>query len=128
VSESLQWRYCDAHGTGTEYAWGCPECVRELRRALKAAESRANELNAMLEHCRDEAAETERMLRAEYANAESRAEETRRLYDELLYQVSMKHLGESRHQTALRYLRQSESNVCWPDSAALAEGEGVKGD
>ena len=29
VGES--WRYCDTHGTGSEYAWGCPECVREMR-------------------------------------------------------------------------------------------------
>ena len=34
MSESLQWRYCDAHGTGTEYAWGCPECVREMRKEI----------------------------------------------------------------------------------------------
>ena len=87
MSESLQWRYCDAHGTGTEYAWGCPECVRELRRALKAAESRA--------------------------------EETRRLYDELLYQVGMKYPGESRHQTALRYLQLAETHVSGPAFAAL---------
>ena len=119
MSESLQWRYCDAHGTGTEYAWGCPECVRELRRALKAAESRANELNAMLEHRADEAAEMERMLRAEYANAESRAGETRRLYDELLYQVSMKYPGESRHRTALRYLKLAETHVSGPAFAPL---------
>ena len=31
------------------------------------------------------------------------------LYYELLYQVATKHPGESRHQTALRYLRQQEA-------------------
>ena len=39
MSESLQWRYCDAHGTGTEYAWGCPECVREMRKEITRLES-----------------------------------------------------------------------------------------
>lgn len=51
--------------------------IATLRAQLAAAEARANELNAMLEHCRDEAAETERMLRAEYAKNQRDAERYR---------------------------------------------------
>lgn len=32
------------------------------------------------------------------------------LYHELIYQVGMKHPDETRHQTALRYLKQAENN------------------
>ena len=35
----------------------------------------------------------------------------RELYHELLYQVGNKYPDETRHQTALRYLRKAESNV-----------------
>ena len=36
------------------------------------------------------------------------AEETRRLYNELLYQVKTKNPGETRHETALVYIRMAE--------------------
>ncbi len=26
-----RWWHCDTHGPGTHNAWGCPECVREMR-------------------------------------------------------------------------------------------------
>jgi hypothetical protein len=26
-----RWWHCDTHGPGTRSAWGCPECVREMR-------------------------------------------------------------------------------------------------
>jgi hypothetical protein len=39
-----RWWHCDTHGPGKHNAWGCPECVREMRnenrklaRVLKAA-------------------------------------------------------------------------------------------
>lgn len=35
-------------------------------------------------------------------------ERTRALYEELLYAVARKYPGETRHQTALRYIRQRE--------------------
>lgn len=41
-------------------------------------------------------------------------------YDELLYAVAMKYPGESRHQTALRYIRQAERQS---HQAALAVTE-----
>lgn len=64
----------------------CENCMQErddlarddelatLRAKLAAAEARANELSAMLDHQRDEATEMERMLRAEYAKVEARAD------------------------------------------------------
>lgn len=38
-------------------------------------------------------------------------EELSRKYQELLYQVSIKHPGETRHETALRYIRQAEKSL-----------------
>ena len=58
-------------------------------------------------------------LRAQLAAAEARADETRRLYNELLHQVGMKYPGETRHETAIRYLRLAEIHVCGPAVAGL---------
>ena len=49
---------------------------------------------------------------ARVAEAKVDAEELARLkllYNELLYAVGNKHLGETRHQTALRYIQQAEA-------------------
>ena len=40
------------------------------------------------------------------------ADRIRRLYDELLYAVETKHEGETRHETALRYIREREQCPC----------------
>ena len=40
----------------------------------------------------------------------ARAEKVESLYYELLYQVGIKHPNESRHDTALRYLRNAEKS------------------
>lgn len=45
-------------------------------------------------------------------------EDYRRLYEELIYQVGFKYPDESRHQTALRYLKQAEAPK---ETAAQAE-------
>ena len=45
-------------------------------------------------------------------------------YDELIYAVATKHEGETRHQTALRYIREAESRPSGgPSVAALTAGE-----
>lgn len=36
-SDMPSWWRCDTHGPGTRTAWGCPECVRELRTSLATA-------------------------------------------------------------------------------------------
>jgi len=38
---SPNWWHCDLHGPGTRTAWGCPECVREMREEI--AQLRARE-------------------------------------------------------------------------------------
>lgn len=38
----------------------------------------------------------------------------RRLYHQLLYAVESKHEGETRHETALRYIRERETTVSVP--------------
>ncbi len=39
LSEGLgptpRWWHCDTHGPGNHTAWGCPECVRELREEVR---------------------------------------------------------------------------------------------
>jgi hypothetical protein len=42
------------------------------------------------------------------------------LYMELLYQVSTKHPDETRHETAMRYIRQAEDRTC---GVSAAKGE-----
>lgn len=50
-------------------------------------------------------------------------EELRSLYNELLYAVESKHEGETRHATALRYIRERENRTDGPCSQArLNEG------
>ena len=48
------------------------------------------------------------------------------LYHELLYQVGMKHPGESRHETALRYLRNAEKGSDSVGTKADPEGAPAK--
>jgi hypothetical protein len=52
--------------------------------------------------------------------SEERINETSRLYHELLYNVSIKHPNESRHETALRYIRQAERQDNPPMAAKSA--------
>lgn len=61
------------------------------------------------------------------------AQERGRKYTELLMGVSMKHLGESRHETALRYIQQaergsSEAAIGMETRTATTEGRGPKDD
>lgn len=48
----------------------------------------------------------------------SGVERLRGLYNELLYAVESCHEGESRHETALRYIRERESRIEGPCEAA----------
>ncbi len=51
------------------------------------------------------------------------ADDYKALYHELLYQVGVKHPGESRHDTALRYLRQAETGTRGSSGVASARQE-----
>lgn len=42
-------------------------------------------------------------------------------YHELLYAVAVVHPGESRHETALRYIRQAEQHIGGPTSARVTQ-------
>lgn len=48
--------------------------------------------------------------RAAQKGEEAEAPDYKALYHELLYQVGIKHPGETRHQTALRYLKNAENS------------------
>lgn len=43
------WKHCSVHGPGDENSWGCPECVRELRKAVAERDARIAELERVLE-------------------------------------------------------------------------------
>lgn len=43
------WKHCSVHGPGDENSWGCPECVRELRKAVAERDARIAELEKALE-------------------------------------------------------------------------------
>lgn len=45
-----RWWHCDTHGPGNHRAWGCPECVREMRGEIA-------ELRRVIEQCRAALAE-----------------------------------------------------------------------
>jgi hypothetical protein len=47
-------------------------------------------------------------LRARVVELEAERDRLREAYNELLYAVQTKHPGETRHQTALRYIQWSE--------------------
>ena len=59
-------------------------------------------------------------LTARAEQAEEEASEFSRRYEELIFAVAIKHPGETRHETALRYIRQAEGPG---SSAALAAKE-----
>lgn len=45
------------------------------------------------------------------------------LYDELLFAVETKYPGETRHQTALRYIKERENRLSQPEEAGDARGK-----
>jgi len=62
----------------------------------------------------------ERAMHDARPKGQSETRGIRRLYEELVFAVGNKHPGETRHQTALRYIQQAEkSDVSSATSAAL---------
>lgn len=58
------------------------------------------------------------VTRGDCLMAASDIERLTKLYNELLYAVACKHPGETRHQTALRYIQQAEHQSGGPSEAA----------
>ena len=48
MSDAPKWWHCDTHGPGTHAAWGCPECVREMRAELAASREREARMRGAL--------------------------------------------------------------------------------
>ncbi len=102
--------------------------VTAERNAARVAKQKADdERDAMLEQLREVQAAQERaadeyqafavingkqltLLTERARSAERRLAECQTQYHELLYQVSMKYPNETRHETALRYLKEREQN------------------
>lgn len=59
-SNTPSWWRCDTHGPGTRTAWGCPECVRELRTSLAAVTRERDENEDVFKVWRRRAEEAER--------------------------------------------------------------------
>lgn len=62
--------------------------------------------------------------RAAIAAAGQGGEDAKVLYNELLFAVATKHPGESRHQTALRYIRRAEEAKCSTATTAKESNHG----
>ncbi len=56
VSEAPRWWHCDTHGPGKLSAWGCPDCVAELRRWKSTHAPRLEALEGLLHAAQHEAA------------------------------------------------------------------------
>lgn len=112
-------------------------CIRELERALAGRQEvigtkdlriaqlvqKCILLGASLSAADDEAAMLDCMRHgigitkggkhvpyAEHSPTDDKSGDVQRKYDELLFAVGMKHHGESRHETALRYIRRAEQS------------------
>jgi hypothetical protein len=93
-----------------------------------AVEQNTAELKAEVERLRadhatllDNASIEVRRLRAESNKMEAEVERLRALYSDLIMCVGNKHPGESRHETAKRYLIHAETPVISTAVAALKE-------
>ena len=51
-SDMPSWWRCDTHGPGTRTAWGCPECVRELRTSIATATRERDEARVSVDTLR----------------------------------------------------------------------------
>jgi len=79
----------------------------------------AYEHGACCFHCDCEAT-IDKVMKAGYRDALERSEAQ---YQDLLYQVETKHEGETRHETAKRYIAEAEKRDKGDGVAALAAGE-----
>lgn len=55
ASEAPRWWHCDTHGPGRLNAWGCPDCVAELRRWKSTHAPRLEALEGLLHAAQHEA-------------------------------------------------------------------------
>ena len=91
--------------------------INGAQRRLREAEA---ENKRILELHKGLMAEADRRLEAAERRVEREETDWSKLYHELLYAVGNKYPGETRHQTALRYIQNAErgSNQCDANSAA----------
>lgn len=102
----------------------------ELEREFAAANSRITEQDVLLNRIRDlfPRLRMSTPLPDVVAAALRAKEEAERLYYELIYAVGNKYEGESRHETALRYIKNAENQRSGPEAAdaALAKQKEVE--
>lgn len=98
--------------------------VMKLQKALADAQEEVEKKHGLLVNaCEESKANWLRAEKAEAAVEQAREEgrkEQWEKYDELLYAVGQKFPGESRHETALRYIREREHSV---DNSAAKESK-----
>lgn len=79
----------------------------------------SDELDAGREHSLCYRSDAQAAVLAAVAERDAEIERLRGLYNELLFAVSNKHPGESRHATALRYIKRAETTTEGPATAAI---------
>lgn len=92
----------------------------ELTKALAAYEAQVNELEAKLAEFRATAEAAQERMRLELVRVDGLARERGEEVERLLEAVEQKFPGETRAQTALRYVREAESRANEPGHARAA--------
>jgi len=95
------------------------ELVAQRNATIAALEQRINDLETNL----FAATATVASLEDKLATVERERDQARAVYDALLFSVHRKFPGETRHQTALRYIRQAEQ-LATDGQTKQALGEG----
>jgi len=106
---TYRWR-CDTHeemGDEDGCLVGAREEIADLRQRLGILENRLKNYDTLFEEVLV-LRNSDRDIRRQNADLRKRLEEAERQYHELLFAVETKHDGETRHETALRYVRQGE--------------------
>jgi uncharacterized protein YjiS (DUF1127 family) len=89
------------------------ELAIEQAKRIFELETKLAETYANLDHYR------EGVMRLQEINNElQEMSSIRALYDELIMAVARKFPGESRHQTALKYIREIENRAVWNETAS----------
>ena len=82
---------------------------------MSEAQRMQNEMNGLVEIYR---------LKGELLELRDERDRLRRDYDELIMAVGNKYPGETRHQTALRYIQRAEEPSNIPEQAAMTPAGG----
>ena len=103
----------------------CPHCNRweKARRMLKSALTQNAAATQTREASANNASQEDSRLSVSRSDVAAAPDMVQEKYHELLYAVGNKWPGETRHETALRYIRQAEQSSSGPSQAAAERGK-----